>query len=477
MRKGVFYFLATGLLIWGAISFWGKSTPPEVRRAEIDAIRPTARFSDDVCNPKIDTRSAPYFLGGVQIKEEDQVQWVKELIHSGMNTVEVTVYAQQGRWFDNNLWFEDISENTLKEIRTAKAAGMKVVLILRMRIDHAFPENKFLWHGMIYPETEYLLNRWFENYSRFARMYAKMAEREDVDVFVIGSEMNAVFASRPVSRVPDLEQHLLSKKAQNDYLRKMLRLGKTRLTSNYLSSPGEPNYTDLETYLRDKSECHRNWASKVACVDSKDQVACMNRRRAIHYSYWNKLIWGLKDIYHGKLTVAANFDNYDQIVFWPDLDMVGINAYFPLRTLESDSIPVKEQMVEGWKREFKKVLHYLDTLGVPNMPVLITELGYTRYSGSTIAPWKGHGFSLLETAETDSLIIWDQQPIDLAERNAAIEALKEAVRETNFPLAGILYWKFTSMEEQVKEDPFALQIGTASEDKLPGLLKDVLMEN
>ena len=47
------------------------------------------------------------------------------------------------------------------------------------------------------------------------------------------------------------------------------------------------------------------------------------------------------------------------------------------------------------------------TLGVPDMPVLFTELGYTSWSGTTIQPWLGGGFTTMRNAETglDELVV------------------------------------------------------------------------
>ena len=270
-----------------------------------------------------------------------------------------------------------------------------------------------------------------------------------------------------------LESYYLNKAKQKSYLEKVVRLGKDRLTSEYLSVYGEPNYTDLSAYIQDRSKCNRKWAEMVACTDSADMVLGMNRRRATQNFYWEKLIYDLRRVYSGKLTVAANFDNFEQIKFWRHLDFVGINAYFPLRKLGSEDQPMAQQLQEGWDEVLKKIMYFRDTMGINHIPVLFTELGYTNYSGSALAPWQGTGFSLLETAKKDSLVIWDQQPIDNTERNAAVKALAKAIKESDFPLAGVLYWKFTSWKHQVKEDPFALLIGPESDDSLQHLLREL----
>lgn len=413
-----------------------------------------------------------FMVGGVQMNEGNQVNWIKNLISSGMNTVEVTVYCHQGRWFDNNLWFGEVENSYLEEIRLAKRAGLNVVLILRLQLDHSFPENKFLWHGMVYPANEYFLVRWFENYTRFVRQWAKVAEEEGVDVLVLGSEMNALFSSQFVQKIPDLESYYMNPRKQKEYREKVVALGKDKLTSEYLTVYGEPNYTDLGAYLADRSVCNSNWAKVTTFEDSTDRVLAINIRRTIQNYYWEKLIWNIRHFYHGKMTVAANFDNYREIKFWKELDMIGINAYFPLRKISDDSLSMEERFEESWDEILADIEHFKDTLGVPDHPVLFTELGYSSYKGSSLAPWQGEGFTLFEGGRKDSLVIWDQQPQDVTERNRATRALLKAVKKRNFSLAGILYWKFTSWKYQEKEDPFALHIGPSSTDTLQEILAD-----
>ena len=124
-----------------------------------------------------------------------------------MNTVEVTVYAHQGRWNENNLWFYDDEPGILEEIRLGKAAGMNVVLILRLQLDHAFEANRFKWHGMVFPETEYLLHRWFEEYGRFVKKWSLIAEEEGVEEHK-SSGSGAAKPGRPRNSMASSNVHL-----------------------------------------------------------------------------------------------------------------------------------------------------------------------------------------------------------------------------------------------------------------------------
>ena len=53
--------------------------------------------------------------------------------------------------------------------------------------------------------------------------------------------------------------------------------------------------------------------------------------------FWNELILKIKKLYKGKLTYAANWDEYKRIHFWNVLDYIGVDAYFPLTDKKSSS--------------------------------------------------------------------------------------------------------------------------------------------
>lgn len=462
--SGIIVGLAVAVLAWWGINGFTENT----------SVLAVSEREEGTSAEEYPETDPAFLVGGVQMNEGDQQNWIKTLSGVGMNTVEVTIYAHQGRWNENNLWYPDNMPGLVEEIRLAKAAGLQVVMILRLQLDHAFKENKFLWHGMVYPETEYLLQRWFEEYNRFAKTWALVAEEEGVDLFVIGSEMNALFSTRFIKKMPPLESYYLSERKQNEYKEKIVELGDS-LTSQYLYVDGFPNYQDRAQYVEDRSKANEEWAKTVTFPDSADQIRAMNVRRAIVNYYWERLIWDLRRAYHGKMTVAANFDNYRDIDFWDQLDCIGINAYFPLRSI--DSLPHKDEMYHSWCRVLDEIKAFKEEMKIPDHPVILTELGYAEYSGATLAPWQGGGFSLIEGRKKDSLIIWDKQKRDLSERNAAVRALFRANREKKVGLAGILYWKFTTHDHQTKEDPFALHIGPESSDTLQTLLLDFKEES
>ncbi len=97
--------------------------------------------------------------------------------------------------------------------------------------------------------------------------------------------------------------------------------------------------------------------------------------------YWHGLIKKIREIYQGKLTYAANWDEYGRTPFWEDLDYIGIDAYFPL---SDEKTPSVEQLREGWQAHKEKIRSLSKT---KDRPVLFTEYGYRSNNYTAKKPW------------------------------------------------------------------------------------------
>ncbi|WP_299214125.1 hypothetical protein [uncultured Dokdonia sp.] len=114
------------------------------------------------------------------------------------------------------------------------------------------------------------------------------------------------------------------------------------------------------------------------CIGTELRTAIQHQPDA-----WLPFIKKIKNIYSGKLTYAANWDDpIERIPFWSALDYIGIQAYFPLTTEKS---PDLETIKTGWDTHIaalkKASAHY-------HKPILFTEIGYRSDDTATIAPWE-----------------------------------------------------------------------------------------
>ncbi len=97
--------------------------------------------------------------------------------------------------------------------------------------------------------------------------------------------------------------------------------------------------------------------------------------------FWTKLIKQVRTEYSGKLTYAANWDNYQEVPFWDQLDYVGIDAYFPL----SDQVdPTVSELIALWQPWKSAIKQLADSV---NKPVLFCEFGYRSRNYTTKEPW------------------------------------------------------------------------------------------
>lgn len=98
-------------------------------------------------------------------------------------------------------------------------------------------------------------------------------------------------------------------------------------------------------------------------------------------AYWNQLIKDVKKVYKGKLTYAANWNEYERTTFWDDIDYIGIDAYFPV---DDKQTPTLEATKKGWQKHKIDMKSYSEK---HNKPILFTEFGYRSIDFAGRAPW------------------------------------------------------------------------------------------
>jgi hypothetical protein len=82
-----------------------------------------------------------------------------------------------------------------------------------------------------------------------------------------------------------------------------------------------------------------------------------------------------------KLTYAANWDEYQSVSFWEDLDYIGVNSYFPL-------VNKKTPTVNEVKKALTSIKNDLNTLScIYNKPILFTEYGYRSIDYTAWKAW------------------------------------------------------------------------------------------
>lgn len=416
-----------------------------------------------------------FMLGGIQINEPDQAAWTQTLEANGFNTMQITVYARQHVWHSADLRVKPVDQGTIEKIRAAHDAGLRVALILRIDLDHAYPENRFLWHGLVLPSPDHL-HPWFDRYAEFVHQWADVCEREGVELLGLGSEMNAITATRPVDALPGLERYYLNAPQQTRLRLEMLDSAH-EVPGELIRAPGDASPVDnLRVFMNDRDQALQDWAEAVTFggrdLTLAQRLEKINHRHGELLSRWRGLIGEVRSRYAGRLTYAANFDSYAHVGFWPQLDVMGINAYFPLRDpVEPSDV---DTLAAAWNQVFVDIETDQAQMGVPGMAVVFTELGYTQRAGTTTAPWAYQGFDLVGKSKT--LMVWETRPIDPGERVRAMAALRQVNQQHDGLLAGLLYWKLTSKDYHAEGEAFSLLLRDRPDHPEADPLQAVLLE-
>lgn len=184
-------------------------------------------------------------------------------------------------------WWGETLSGAEKSIQYAHSEGLKVMLKPQIYIPGSWPG------ALDFSETDWII--WEKSYRSFILDFAKIAERQRVELFCIGTEL------------------------------------------------------DLSAIKR--------------------------------HEFWMGLIEDIRGVYSGKITYAANWDKYDQISFWSELDFIGIDAYFPL-------LDKKDASVEDLKKAWELHLASIETTQNNfQKPVLFTECGYLSVDNCAFENW------------------------------------------------------------------------------------------
>lgn len=100
-----------------------------------------------------------------------------------------------------------------------------------------------------------------------------------------------------------------------------------------------------------------------------------------HTDRWRKLIRQVRKIYPGRLSYSSNWDHYEVVKFWSDLDLIGMTTYYDLA---GDEKPTLANILAAWKPIKKRILAWRKTI---DRPILFTEVGWPNLITAAKYPW------------------------------------------------------------------------------------------
>ena len=176
--------------------------------------------------------------------------------------------------------------------------------------------------------------------------------------------------------------------------------------------------TFILTYANLAQKAHVN----IFCIGTELEQFVSHRPE-----YWHALISKIRKVYSGKLTYAANWDEYPKVPFWKELDFIGIDAYFPLSESKSPSVEELKIAWQPWKTKIKEFS------ATTKKPVLFTEFGYRSMDYTAKKPW---------------LVDRNEEFVNVIAQANALEALLSVLWKEEW-FAGGYVWKWFLNHEHV----------------------------
>jgi len=135
----------------------------------------------------------------------------------------------------------------------------------------------------------------------------------------------------------------------------------------------EDSYTN---FIMEYAELAQETKAEILCIGTELENFIKERP-----NYWHNLIKKIKKIYKGKLTYAANWDEFKRTPFWDEVDFIGVDAYFPVSDKQTPSVV---ECKAGWQKH-KAVIKSLSE--THNKPIMFTEFGYRSMDYAGKEPW------------------------------------------------------------------------------------------
>jgi len=135
---------------------------------------------------------------------------------------------------------------------------------------------------------------------------------------------------------------------------------------------------------------------------------------------WRTIVDSVRQKFTGSLTYAAWPGEESRIGWWRAIDLIGVDAYYPLTDRLDPSVA---QLIDGWAPREERLATLSSTFG---RPVLLTEIGYVSQDGTNRIPYS-----------------WKVGPLDLDEQADCYRAAFDALWAESW-LAGAFWWNWNA---------------------------------
>jgi len=162
------------------------------------------------------------------------------------------------------------------------------------------------------------------------------------------------------------------------------------------------------------------WASFAATHDAAQFVVGTELAGTLqHATEWEETIRGVREVFSGELVYAASWDEAGRVPFWREVDIVGVDFYFPVARRAR---PGRLEILAEWQPWLERLQLLHRQTG---RPILLTEIGYRSADGAGMHPYQFD----------------DGAPIDLDEQADLYWAALEAIAAKPW-IAGLCWWNW-----------------------------------
>jgi len=105
-------------------------------------------------------------------------------------------------------------------------------------------------------------------------------------------------------------------------------------------------------------------------------------------AHWRDIIKTIRSTFKGLLVYGSNWDianGAHSVNWWDSIDLIGVDAYFPVATHASPSL---DELVQGWQPWYKFAQGLQQKW---QKPVMFPEIGYASTVDTAMTPWESHG--------------------------------------------------------------------------------------
>ncbi len=212
---------------------------------------------------------------------------------------------------------------------------------------------------------------WFNNYARFASHYAALAQRLSVPMLIIGSDLAYITVDNQL----------------------------TGQTSPLKKVPGK-RWGNSNDQCYGRRDCE--WRFVIHAIKSASYTPLYTKKATTGGGYSGTLTFAATAPYDTSGQKYYATPEWQNITFWDDLNVIGIDAFFPLTNGVAE--PTPDELVKAWKGTYLpgttpdnpegNIFESLRKLSARyNKRILFTGAGYESVSGATKTPGSYTGFT------------------------------------------------------------------------------------